>query len=308
MLRDLMRASIVLAALATAALAAHPAAADTKSWTAVKSKLPAGTAIVVGVDFKAVRGLPSYSAMVGSLLAESPDAKQTVELVKTVCGFELPNAITDVTILASLDEKGAFVIGLDGGLDQAKLVACVDKVLQKSDPKAKVTVKPGKITEYSMANEPGKLYAAWLAADVVAVGTDAKSREMLDALLAGKAPGAELAGYLKGANTGALLWGAAAVGKDGIKGGAGTLAHAKGTLSLAVKLTAMSADVAKQMAAELKQKLGNRATSAEKSAPKIAKLLKLVTVAQRGAADVAIEFAVPEAELPTLLPAFDKVF
>ena len=56
------------------------------------------------------------------------------------------------------------------------------------------------------------------------------------------------------------------------------------------------------------QKLAERARSAEQSAPKIAKLLKLITLAQRGTADVAIEFAVPEAELPTLLPAFDKLF
>jgi hypothetical protein len=307
MLRAAMRASILLAALATSALAAHPAAAETKSWSAIKARLPAGTAIVVGVDFKAVRGLPSFQAMLGALFSEAKDLKQTVELVKTACGFELPGAIADLTIVANLREKGAVVIGLDG-LDQTKLLACAEKVHQKADPKAKITAKPGKVTEYSVTGMPAKLFAAWLANDVIAIGTEATSRDVLDALLAGKAPSAELAGALKGTNTGALLWGAAAVNKEGIKGGAGSLTHAKGTLAISVKLTAMSADVAKQMVAEMKQKLADRIKSGEQAAPKIARLLKLVTVAQRGTADVAIEIAVPETELPVLLPAFDKLF
>src|SRR5262245_8393676 len=114
MLRAPMRASILLAALAASALAAHTAAADTKSWSAVKSRLPAGTAIVVGADFKAVRGLPSFPGLLSTLFSESKDAKQTVDMVKGVCGFDLPSVISDVTVVATLNEKGAFVIGLDG--------------------------------------------------------------------------------------------------------------------------------------------------------------------------------------------------
>jgi len=302
-----MKSSIVFAALATSALLARGAAAESKSWAAIKARLPASTAIVVGVDVKAIRGLPAFPALLGSLYSESRDAKQTADLVKAVCGFDLPSAIADVTIVANLNEKGAIVIGLDG-LDQNKLIACADKVLQKSDPKLKLTAKPGKITEYSLTGEPDKIYAAWLASDVVAIGTDARSRDQLDALLAGKPAGAELAGYLKSANTSALVWGGAAVNKDGIKGGSGSVSNAKGALAIAVKVTALSAAGAKQMVAEAKQKLATRTKSAEQSAPMIAKLLKLVVIAQRGTADLAIEASVPEADLPALLPAFDKLF
>jgi hypothetical protein len=298
---------IVFAVLAGSALLARSAGAETKSWAAVKGKLPATASVVVGIDVKAVRGLSAFPSLLSSLFSESKDLKETVELVKATCGLDLPSVISDVTVVVNEQEKGAIVIGLDG-VDQAKLVGCADKVIQKSDPKLKLSTKPGKVTEYSLSGQSDKLFAAWLANDVVAISTDARSRDLLDAVLAGKPASGDLAGYLKGANTAALVWGAFSLNKEGFKGGSGAITNAKGTLAISAKLTATAPDVAKKMVAEAKQELARKTKSAEQSAPKVAKVLKAVTIVERGGADFAVDAAVPVAELPQLLPAFDKVF
>lgn len=302
-----MRSMIVFAVLAGSALLARSADAETKSWAAVKGKLPATASVVVGIDVKAIRGLSAFPSLMSSLFSESKELKETLELVKATCGIDLPSVISDATLILNEQEKATIAIGLDG-VDQGKLVGCADKVIQKSDPKLKLATKPGKVTEYSVSGQSDKLFAAWLAGDVVAISGDAKSRDLLDALLAGKPAAGDLAGYLKSANTGALVWAAFSLNKEGFKGGSGAIANAKGSLAISAKLTATSPDVAKKMVAEGKQEIARKTKSAEQSAPKIAKVLKAVTIVERGGADFAVDASIPIAELPQLLPAFDKLF
>jgi hypothetical protein len=280
------------------------ASAETRSWAAIKSKLPATTSVVVGVDVAALRGAPSFPKLLTAAFAESNDVKQALDLIKGVCAIDVLAAVSDVTIAADIkSEQGVIALGVEG-VDEGKLVACATKVLQQQDPKAKLVTKRGKVTEYALGRD--KVYAAWLAKDVVVISTNLEKRASLDALLSGKPPAGDLAAMLGKTGTSALAWGAVSMKQDGVIGGYGTLALAKGTVSIAVKLLTATPDVTSKLTREAKDELAQTITRA-KQAPAVMKVLQAVKVAGTGT-EIAIEVSVSEAELPTLLPAFDKLF
>jgi len=293
-----------LAVVAVSTLALRSAAADTKSWTAVKSKLPASTSIVVGVDVVALRAASSFPTLVSSVLDEDRDVKQVFELVKSACAIDALTAISDVTIAVDGEtEQGVIAIGLDG-LDEPKLVACTNKLLQQQAPNAKLVAKPGKVTEYAVERE--KFYVAWLAKDVLVIGTKPDKRVNLDAMLSGKPPRAELATRIGKTSTSALVWGAFAIKKDGITGGQGTLTLSKGMLAFAAKISTASAAVNAKLLEEGKGELA-QTTKRAKDVPAVAKVLQSIKLVGAGT-EIAFELAVAEAELPSVMKALDKLF
>ena len=297
--RIVFLAPVLVVALGTTA------AADTKSYAALKAKLPGATAVVVGIDFKIARTASSFPKFVEAAFAQSADVKQAVDLIKQACGIDVISAISDATIAAQLDDKIVIALGLDG-VDEAKVVGCANKIIQKSDPKAKLTAKPGKITEYTMTGESQKLYAAWLAKDVVAFSGDFERRDMLDAVIAGKPAAGDLAAMLAKTNAGAFVFAAAALNnKDGVNGCFGTLQLANGKLALAAKVVAVDAKTGGALLGDGKKELS--AMQNRTKEPAVAKVLKAIKLTGVGA-EIAVEMALPEADLPTLVPAFDKLF
>jgi hypothetical protein len=86
-----------IACLLVAALAGS-ASADTKSFTAVKSKLPGAAAVVVGIDLKAVRATPSFPKLLDVLFGEARELKLGVDTVKAMCAIDALAALSDVTV------------------------------------------------------------------------------------------------------------------------------------------------------------------------------------------------------------------
>ncbi|MBL9020136.1 MAG: hypothetical protein JNL83_38480 [Myxococcales bacterium] len=284
---------------------AGDASAETKSWAALKGKMPANTAIVVSADIGALRGTPSFPKLVDWIKSEDKDTGAMLDMVQSTCGTDLPSMFADVSLALDKSEKGVIVIGFNG-TDKTKLLDCANKVLAKVDPKMKLTAAAaGKYTEYTMTGESDKLYAAWLSNDVVAISLDKGGKPALDAMLAGQAPSGDLAAYLGKAGATSPVFAAFSVNDDGFKGGYGTLAIGK-TLNLALRLEGMTPKDGEKGRKEVGDSV-KKGIERTKKQPDLQKVFKGVKVGGKGT-EVSVDASVPEAALPSLLPAFDKVF
>src|SRR3954471_3658424 len=102
---------------------ASTAAAETKSWTALKGKLPAGTIVVGGADVGALRASPSFPKLVDWVTSQDKDIGAMLGVVKETCGVELPAMFSDFAVAVDGKEKGVIVVGLNG-TDQKKVTDC----------------------------------------------------------------------------------------------------------------------------------------------------------------------------------------
>ncbi|HEU0033495.1 MAG TPA: hypothetical protein VFQ53_22845 [Kofleriaceae bacterium] len=298
----------VVVCLVAVALSSATASAEPRSWTAVKAKLPAGSMAVFGVDVAAIRKLPSFPKFFDSLLAVDKDFPQLVGAVKSTCGIDPVAAIADVTIVLDPKEKVLAAIAFDG-LTEAKLLACANKLLVQTDPKRQITKQTaGNVTEYGMPNEPDKVYATWLASDIVVVGAKPGDRTQLDGMLAGKPATGELATQLGKVDVNALAWTAFAPDKDLIKSGYGAISFAKTKATLAVRMTAVTPKDGAAMVKDGRHDIVEATKRAnQQKLPQLAKILKLVKIGGKGA-DVTVDATIAESDLPLLLPALDKAF
>jgi len=294
---------VLVGALIGSSFVASAAHAETKSWAALKGKVPASTVIVGSVDATAIRATPSFPKVMEFVRGQGKEIGEVLDLVKTACGTELTAMLGDVAFAFDERERGVIVISL-AGMDQKKVTECGTKVLAAVQPKAKLATKvTGKLTEYSIGND--KLYAAWLAPDMLAVSTEDKdSNVALEAMLAGAAPAGDLAAYVGKANTAAAAWIAGVFKEDDMKGGWATLTIGK-TVAVALRATATT-----PKAVEKARKEANDAKKRglEKSAklPELKKVFQAMKVGGTGN-EVTVDVSVPESSIPALLPAFDKV-
>jgi hypothetical protein len=292
-----------LAVLLTSALA-YQAAADTKSWTAIKGKLPADTMVVVSVDVAAARTTPVYGKLVDAVTGTEKDLAEGLTMLKTTCQIDPTTAVTDVTIALDEHEKGIIVVGMTG-VDEAKLIACGNAIQAKENPKKKLTgAKVGQLTEYTMTGEKDKLYAAWLAKDVVAFGTNPDKPRQLAAMLAGKPATGDLAIFLGKVNTSSFAWVAAvAINADPFKGGFGAATLTKDTVSAAGAITTKSADAGKSVVAEAQKEQAKAVKKASKDAPELGKALNAVKLSSSGA-DIVVAGSLKLSDLATVIPQF----
>ncbi len=298
----MLKSSLVVGAVC---LLAGSASAETKSWAALKGKMPAGTAIVVSADVGALRGTPSFPKLVDWIKTEDKDTGAMLDLVKSTCGTDLPSMFSDVSLALDKEEKGVIVIGFNG-MDKAKLLDCANKVLAKVDPKMKLNAAVnGKITEYTMTGDNDKLFTTWLSNDVVAISTEKDGKGPLDAMLAGQAPSGDLATYLGKAGATSPVFAAFSVNDDGFKGGYATLALGA-SLKLALRLEGMSPKDGDKGRKEVNDAV-KKGIERSKKQPDLQKVFKGVKVSGKGG-EVNVDASVPEASLPSLIPALDKVF
>lgn len=260
--------------VALSLFAAATATAESKSWAAVKGSVMPKAAIVFGGNLDAVRTTKVYTSAVQALLASEPDAREAFTLIKDTCKIDVPTAVADFTVVMQRDEKPLIVLGLNG-LDEARLVGCLEAVAQQKTGQAvKLTGKrKGKITSYSIPGEKKQIHAAWLAKDVIAFIDDPSNRGRLQAMTTGKAAKGQLGKLLGKANTSAPLWAAVAIKEkeDGmtIQGGYGDVALAGGKFTASIHVELASAAEAQkgltmgqQALAEVKQAMPANTTLA----------------------------------------------
>ncbi len=310
----MMRAT-ALTIVALSLFIAAPAAAQSKSWKAVSKSVPSGTTVVFGANLAPIRATASYKAVLQMFLAEEEEAKQAFDLIKTSCAIDVPSAVSDVTVMireVAGDESPLVVLGLDG-VDEAKLVACIESVVKQmgGPPDLELSSKKkGKITEYTMPGESKKLYAAWLAPDVLAFTEDVNDKAKLTKLLAGKAPRGPLATMLGKVSTTAPLWFAVSIKEKEswgtILGGWGQLDIAAGTLTGNGHMLTAKAAEATAAVADAEKGLAEAKTEAAKL-PLALKLLNTVKFTTAGA-QVDVTASAADRDIVTLLPQLEQIF
>ncbi len=295
-------------------LAAGSASADTRSWTAVKKFLGKSDTVVVGIDLARLRTTTAYQQGMTLFLDSEPDAKQVFAMVKDSCGFDVMTSVSDITVV--MQEGGDHPLisfGLDG-IDEAKVVACLGLVAGKMTDMPGVTLtgkKLGKITEYSVKGEKKKLYAAWLAKDVLTFTDDANDRKKLEKRLAGKGAKGDLAKFIGRTSTAAPFWFAVAKREkeDGrlILGGHGKLDLAGGLFKAAGAIVMSKPAEATEMVTEGTEGLAKAKAEIGTQSPALLKALNTVTMTAAGA-EVVITGSIADKDIATIVPQLESLF
>lgn len=308
-----MRAMNKLAAVAAVALSLSfvaTAHAESKSWAAVKGSIHGKANVVVGGNLATVRGTKVFTSALQMMLTEEPDAQRAFEMIKTGCNIDVPAAIVDFTVVMRDGDDPLVVLALNG-LDEAKLVGCVESLAAKELGKAvKLTSKKkGKVTTYSVPGEKDKLYFGWLAKDVIAFSEDPTAKGKLEKLLTGKPAKGALGNYLGKVNSDHALWaGVAMKEKEAgmtILGGYGSVDLAAGKWNGTAHIVMGNADEAKQAAALGNQGLGELKTKAKGTS--VASMINSLVISAV-AAELEVKGTLGDADLTQLMADFDKIF
>jgi hypothetical protein len=170
--------------------------------------------------------------------------------------------------------------------------------------------KKGKITEYSAPGEKKKLYAAWLAPDVVAFTDDPNDKAKLTKMLAGKAPKGIVASGLAKVSTAAPIWAAVAKKEKEsfgtMLGGYGQVDISGGKVTVSGHLIWSKPAEATTALAEAQKGLAEAKVEAAKSAG-ILKVLDTVTMTVTGK-ELDVKASVEDKDILKLIPEMDKIF
>ncbi len=313
-----------VAALLTTTFAARAASAEPKSWTAAKAVLPDNVTVIAGANLISLRKTAAYQQLVPALINKEPDAKQAFDIAMTTCAIDLHTAIEDATVAISDDEKGLVVVGLAKGIDQKKVVECLNKLAvqlaktrapaAKTGLKAGAAKKParapkvvtkttGKVTEYSIDGEPKKLYLAWLAPDVVAISTAGDDRALLEKLVSGTGLKGAMSGTVGKVNTSATLWLATTkqtpISQTGstMKSAFGTIDASGGQVSFDIHAIMASAAEAKKFVDDATAMLG---AAKSQVPPQFASIVDGLKLSAKGD-DAMMKLAVTEKDLQSIL-------
>ena len=312
-----MNRSVTLALAVTASLlAARSATADTRSWTAVKKVIGKGDSIVIGIDLAQVRTTTAFQQGLQLFLSQEEEAKGVFDIIKSDCGFDITTTVSDITVVMQDDgDRPLIAFGLDG-IDEARVVTCMGAVAGKMTgmPSPKLTGKKiGKITEYSVKGEKKKLYAAWLAKDVLVFTDDANDKAKLTKRLTGKGPLGDLKTFIGLSAPTAPLWFAVAKREkeDGrqILGGYGKAELAGGMIKLAGSVVFSKPDEATAFAAEGQQGLvdAKKEIAADPKLVEVGKAINTVTITASGN-EGRIAGQVADKDIAKIVPQLDHLF
>src|SRR5688572_30014678 len=254
-----MMGRLLTATAATLLLFTVPADADTKSWTALKNKVPANANVIVSVDLAQIAKTSTYQSAIQAFLDQEQDAKMGFEVLKTSCGVDLPTVVTDVTVMGlpdvkGQDERALIAVGLNG-VDKTTLQTCMQAIADLDSKGAKLTAKTkGKITEFSVEGKSQKVYIAWIAKDVIAFTTEPNDKAMLTKMLAGKAAKGDLKKFIgKTTSSSAAFFSVAKADVipdiGNFKGVYGNVDLASGSITLKANIVVDTADAATKLAA-----------------------------------------------------------
>jgi hypothetical protein len=313
-MRAMNRSLTTSAAFALSLLVASTASADTRSWTAVKKVIGKGDAIVVGIDLARLRTTGAYQQGLQLFLAAEDEARTVLDTVKADCGFDVTTVLSDLTVVMRPDGNDPLIaFGLDG-IDEAKAVACIGLVAGKMVDKPGVKLvgkRIGKITEYSIKGERDRLYAAWLAKDVLVFTEDVNDRKRLERRIAGKGATGDLAKFIGRTSPASPFWFAVAMREreDGrtIIGGHGRLDVAAGTFKGAGAIVMSKPQEATDMAAEGAAGLAEAKKEMAPKVPELARILGTLAITAVGD-EVRITGSASDKDIGALIPQLGNLF
>ena len=192
-----MKLRVATLALCVSATAAH---AESKAWTAAKSKLPAGMTAVVGINVAPIKASALYQQFLPLAMAKAGDAKDHLDKIKATCGIDYAGVLDSIVIGMQDDDHLVAIIQLKG-TTQKDLEACGQKVA-KADGKTLKVTRDGAVTKYSGMGDDDA-YVRWLSKSSLAISAD---KDTLTKLTAGGIAKDTLASEVSKLNTNAAFW------------------------------------------------------------------------------------------------------
>ncbi len=296
--------SVALAALIVAApLRAH--AGDNAAWTAAKANLSKDTTVLIGLDLAQLTKSTLFTMAFPLILSQQPDVKEGLELIKTTCKLDPLKVVTKVVVGTDDAQKhGAMFVSLDG-VDQPKIVSCLEAVAKTKGKDAKVAVTTdGKVTELAVGDK--KIYLTWIGTNVIALPIDFANKADLVAWTTKGLARSKVAKAMAKVNTSNAMWAISAVAKElddktKMKLGYGSVAMANATISADLHVKLGSAADAKGAADKAQKQLTELAQSPGLAA-NLQKLLAGITVTSV-TDEVQVKGAMPESDVLGLVGA-----
>jgi hypothetical protein len=296
--------SIAIAALLVAIpLRAH--AGDKAAWSAAKANLSKDTTVLVGLDLTQLTKSALFTMAFPFILSQQPDVKDGLALVKSTCNLDPLKVVTSVVVGTDDDQKhGAMFVSLSG-VDQPKLVSCLEAVAKAKGNDTKVGVTTdGKITELAVGDK--KVYLTWIGSNVIALPLDFANKADLTAWTAKGLAKSKVGKAMTKVNTGSALWAVSAVAKDlddkmKMKLGYGSIAMANATITADFHVQLGSAADAKAAAQKAQKDLTTRSQSPDLAA-NLQKVLAGITITSV-ADEVVVRGSTPESEVMSLVMA-----
>jgi hypothetical protein len=294
---------IAAASLALAAVAAVPAlaeAAPTRSFQAAKDGLASDTEVLASANLKTVRSTQLFSTF-SSLATQDREVKEVLDAVKKSCSIDLMNAADDITVGVGPGDKGAIYLGVTG-VTQDQFEKCVTTIAKQKSGETVTVKRTGNQMEFAHGSD--KIFAAWLANNVLVLASDPENESLLKKNLAGGlAKNTKMMGRLGSVDTDAaafFAWTRELPVQNGIttKGGGASLAYTSGNFALKLSVDLGDAEAASKLAKGASAAVG---MFVPKDAPKEAqKILQSLQVKATGSVvDVALQAA--ESDLQKLI-------
>ena len=306
-----MRTRRLFLALAVLIGLVGSAAAEPRSWAAVKGKVPATAIGVGGIDVVAIQKSPTFQSLWTDALAKGGVDQAGFDAIKAGCGVDAMAAVKDASVVVGPDDTSVMVLALTG-VNQATFLRCAQAAATHQQKGTVTAKKKGKVVEYTIDGTDGQemFYLAWLAADVVAFANDGSDRKSLEKLTGGKGAKGALAGAIGKVSRSAPVWFAFAEPKPmALKDRVGVeanLAAAYGTLVLPagrvdLKTTAIlgSADEATRLATMLTQMLPVLSGQVAKQMPGLAADIDTMAATPAGA-EVTITGSITDATIASI--------
>ncbi len=302
-----LRSLVVAAAVSLLPLTAS--AAPGAAWTAAKSNLPKDTTVLVGLDLVQLTKSSLFTMAFPLMLSQQPEIKDGLDLIKTSCNLDPLKVVQGVVFGTDDTQKhGAIYIAVDG-LDQPKIVSCLEAIAKAKGKDTKVAVKTeGKISELTLGDKT--IYLSWIGTNVLVLPLEITNRADLAAWSGVKGLARSKVGKaMTKVNTGGAMWAVSAVAKDlddktkmKLGYGAMTLASSKIAADLHVQLD--SAVSAKAAADKAQKELSTLAASPG-LAPNLKTVLTAVTVTA-AADELQVKGSMPESDVLSLVGALMK--
>ncbi|CAN5782493.1 hypothetical protein BH11MYX3_BH11MYX3_31370 [soil metagenome] len=302
-----LRSVVVAAAISLAPIAAS--AAPGAAWTAARSNLPKDTTVLVGLDLVQLTRSSLFTMAFPLMLAQQPEIKDGLDLVKTNCKLDPLKVVQGVVFGTDDTQKhGAIYIAVDG-LDQPKIVSCLEAVAKAKGKDTKVSVKTdGKINELTLGDKT--IYMSWIGTSVLVIPLEITNKADLAAWSGAKGLIKSKVGKASGkVNTGGALWAVSAVAKDlddktKMKLGYGSMTLASSKIAADLHVQLDSAENAKAAADKAQKELSTLAGSPG-LAPNLKTVLSAVTVTS-AADEVQVKGSMPESDVLSLIGALMK--
>ncbi len=302
-----LRSLVVAAAVSLLPLSAS--AAPGAAWTAARANLPKDTTVLVGLDLVQLTRSSLFSMAFPLMLAQQPELKDGLDRIKAGCNLDPLKVVQGVVFGTDDTQKhGAIYIAVDG-LDQPKIVSCLEAMAKANGKDTKVAVKAdGRINELTLGDKT--VFLSWIGTNVLVLPLEITNKADLAAWSGVKGLSkSKVARPMTKVNAGGALWAVSAVTKDlddktKMKLGYGAVTLASGKIAGDLHVQLDSAASAKAAADKAQNELSTLAASPG-LAPNLKAVLSAMTVTS-AADELQVKGSIAESDVLSLIGALMK--